>query len=88
MPNVPFSNSITGDVAAASLQWPSGWGTTQNPSTRYSQSYLDSIGKYGVIYNTEWQGTKAEALQLEKMKIQNFQLQNGGALPAGNKFVR
>ncbi len=64
------------------------FGTTKNPATRYSQSYLDNIGDHGVLYQTEWQGTIGEALQLEKMKIQNFQLQNGGILPAGNKIVR
>jgi hypothetical protein len=64
------------------------FGTTKNPATRYSQGYLDSVGDYGVNYSTEWQGTASEALQLEKMKIQNYQFQNGGTLPPGNKIVR
>ncbi len=64
------------------------FGTTKNPATRYSDTFLRNKGDSGLIYTTEWQGTASEALQLEKMKIQNFQLQNGGTLPAGNKIVR
>jgi RHS repeat-associated protein len=62
------------------------FGTTKNPATRYSQSYLDSIGEYGVQYSTEFQGTLQEAVTLQNMKIQNFRLQ-AGRLPPGNKVV-
>jgi hypothetical protein len=64
------------------------FGTTKNPATRYSDAFLRNTGDHGLRYSTEWQGTAAEALQLERMKIMNFQRQNGGALPAGNKIVR
>jgi hypothetical protein len=63
-------------------------GTTKNPATRYSDSFLRNTGDYGLRYSTEWQGTASEALQLERMKIMNFQSQTGGVLPAGNKIVR
>jgi RHS repeat-associated protein len=59
------------------------FGTTKNPETRYSQSYLDNIGDYGVEYHTEFSGTLEEALTVERMKILN-----NGALPAGNKIVK
>ena len=62
------------------------FGTTKNPAARYSQSYLDSIGEYGVQYSTEFQGTLQEAVTLQNMKIQNFRLQTG-RLPPGNKVV-
>jgi len=64
------------------------FGTTKNPATRYSDSFLRNTGDHGLRYSTEWQGTASEALQLENMKILNFQSQTGGVLPAGNKIVR
>ncbi|WP_295924798.1 RHS repeat-associated core domain-containing protein [uncultured Xanthomonas sp.] len=63
------------------------FGTTQNPSTRYSKAYLDGVGTGGLRYVPEYTGTKIEALTLERMKIDNFSVQNG-ILPAGNKIRR
>ncbi len=62
-------------------------GTTKNPKTRYSQSYLDSIGPNGVLYRTEFEGVKQEALILENMKLNNY-LQQADDLPPGNKIKR
>jgi len=63
------------------------FGTTQNPATRYSQSYLDNIGNYGVSYVKEFSGTLKEALTVEGMKIRNF-IEQSGFLPAGNKIIK
>jgi RHS repeat-associated protein len=63
------------------------FGTTVNPLSRYSQSYLDNIGPRGVTYFGEFGGTSAEALALEAMKIKNY-LQQTGQLPAGNKIIK
>lgn len=60
------------------------FGTTKNPLTRYSQSWLD---KNGLRYSTEFSGTLKEALNLESMKILNFRGQNG-FLPPGNKIIK
>lgn len=60
---------------------------TKNPLTRYSQSYLDNIGEYGVIYSTEFSGTLDQSLQLERMKILNYSGQRG-FLPPGNKMIK
>ena len=62
------------------------FGTTKNPLTRYSQSFLDNTGA-GLRYSTEFSGTLKQATKLERMKILNFRGQNG-FLPAGNKIVR
>jgi len=62
------------------------FGTTKNPLTRYSQSFLDNTGA-GLRYTTEFSGTLKQATTLERMKILNFRGQNG-FLPAGNKIVR
>lgn len=62
------------------------FGTSINPATRYSQSYLNGIGEYGVRMEPEFSGTTAQAVTLQDMKIQNFLLQNG-KLPPGNKIV-
>lgn len=62
------------------------FGTTKNPSTRYSQGFLDNTGA-GLRYSTEFTGTLQQARILEKMKILNFKLQNS-VLPAGNKMVK
>ena len=64
-------------------------GTTKNfnPFKRYSKSYLDNIGEYGVQRFQEFVGTSAEALQLEKMKIINY-MEMHGYLPAGNKMIK
>jgi hypothetical protein len=63
------------------------FGTTNNPPTRYTDTYLNSIGNYGVRMNIEFQGTESEVLQLEDMKISNYQDQNQ-VLPAGNKIIK
>nr|WP_202863427.1 RHS repeat-associated core domain-containing protein [Xanthomonas campestris] len=63
------------------------FGTTKNPATRYSQSYLDGIGTGGVRYSQEFQGARSEALMLERMKIDNA-IQQTGSLPPGNKIRR
>lgn len=62
------------------------FGTTKNPQTRYSQSFLDNTGA-GLKYTTEFSGTLKEATTLERMKILNFKQQTG-FLPVGNKIVR
>ncbi len=63
------------------------FGTTKNPLTRYSQTYLDNVGEFGVYYSKEFSGTLQQALTVERMKIVNFFQQNG-FLPAGNKIIR
>ena len=63
------------------------FGTTKNPLTRYSQSYLDNIGEYGVYYSKEFSGTLQQSLQLEQMKIMNF-MEQYGFKPAGNKMIK
>ncbi|HIE4003933.1 hypothetical protein [Stenotrophomonas sp. S4] len=63
------------------------FGTTQNADKRYSQKYLSGIGTGGVELRKEFVGTKAEALTLEQMKIDNF-LSQTGQLPPGNKVRR
>jgi len=60
------------------------FGTTKNPLTRYSQTWLREMN---LRYQTEFSGTLNQALQLENMKIRNYIGQNG-FLPAGNKIIR
>ena len=60
------------------------FGTTKNPLTRYSQTWLREMN---LRYFTEFEGTLKEALQLERMKIVNF-IEQTGVLPAGNKIIR
>lgn len=77
---------------ATALQWCDKgdvwkFGTTVNPLTRYSQTYLDNIGESGVTYFKQFGGTSAEALALEAMKIKNY-LHQTGQLPAGNKIIK
>jgi hypothetical protein len=62
------------------------FGTTVNPASRYSGTYLQSIGEHGVEYSTEFLGTERQAVQLQNMKILNYRLQKGW-LPPGNKVV-
>ena len=62
------------------------FGTTKNPLTRYSQSFLDNTGE-GLLYNREFEGALKEATTVERMKIINYKLQTG-VLPPGNKIVK
>ncbi|HEX6429920.1 MAG TPA: DUF6443 domain-containing protein [Niastella sp.] len=62
------------------------YGTTKNPETRYSQSFLDNIGA-GLYYHTEFTGTLAQVLQWEKNRILDYRYYFG-VLPAGNKMVK
>lgn len=59
-------------------------GTTKNPATRYSQSFLDDWGLY---YSRQSSGTLQAALSAEKGNILNYLNQNG-VLPPGNKIIR
>ncbi len=63
------------------------FGTTNDLNARYSQVYLNGIGTGGVRIRKEFEGTKVEALTLERMKIDNFRWQTG-QLPPGNKIRR
>ena len=65
------------------------FGTTKNfnPLKRYTQSYLDSVGEFGVKYESEFRGTATQALTVERMKILNY-LGQTGYLPAGNKIIK
>lgn len=58
------------------------FGTTKNPETRYSQSWLDEMGLY---YHTEKTGTLSEVLQHEYKRITDFESWYG-VLPPGNKM--
>ena len=60
------------------------YGTTKNPATRYSQSFLDELG---LRYEPEFKGTLPEALSAEKQKILNY-LDESGVLPSGNKIIK
>jgi RHS repeat-associated protein len=60
------------------------YGTTKNPDTRYSQSFLDRIG---VQYDRISKGTLDEALAAEQKSLRNFVNQNS-KLPPGNKIMR
>lgn len=75
-------------VEATWLQAGEVWkfGTTVNPGTRYSQTYLDSIGTRGVQYVREFGGALNEAITVQNMKIKNF-LRQTGELPPGNKII-
>lgn len=63
------------------------FGTTLSTDKRYSQNYLNGIGTGGVEIRKEFVGTRAEALTLDQMKIDNFRSQTG-QLPPGNKVRR
>jgi len=60
------------------------FGTTKNPLTRYSQSYLKNTGA-GLEYVREFSGSLTQSRWLESSKILNFKSQTG-FLPAGNKI--
>ena len=60
------------------------YGTTKNPATRYSQSFLND---WGLRYEPQFQGTLPQALSSEKSSILNYLNQNG-VLPPGNKIIK
>jgi hypothetical protein len=60
------------------------YGTTKNPTTKYSQSFLD---KWGLQYEKQMGGTLQDALSSEKSSILKY-LDQSGTLPPGNKIVR
>jgi RHS repeat-associated protein len=62
------------------------YGTTKNPATRYSQTFLDETGM-GLQYGPQFSGTLEEALSAEKNQILDYFNQNG-VLPPGNKIIR
>jgi hypothetical protein len=62
------------------------FGTTVNPSTRYSASFLENTGN-GLRYQPMISGSLPHALSSEKMAIQNYKLMSG-KLPPGNKMVK
>lgn len=62
------------------------FGTTKNPSKRYSQNYLNNTGA-GLRYSTEFSGTLQQSLHLENLKILNYKL-NFRLLPPGNKIIK
>ncbi|WP_207516079.1 RHS repeat domain-containing protein [Longitalea luteola] len=61
------------------------FGTTIDQSQRYSQVQLTKLGVY---YDREFIGTEEQVLILERLKIENYKLQNGGELPPGNKMIK
>lgn len=60
------------------------YGTTKNPATRYSQSFLN---EWGLRYEQQFSGTLQEALSAEKVNILNY-LKQMEKLPPGNKFAK
>jgi hypothetical protein len=60
------------------------FGTTQNPATRYSQSFLTN---WGLVYEKQFTGTLDQALSAERSNILNY-LNQFGTLPPGNKIIR
>ncbi|HEV7646128.1 MAG TPA: hypothetical protein VGO50_19485 [Pyrinomonadaceae bacterium] len=63
------------------------FGTTINPASRYSGSFLRNTGS-GLNYVTEFKSSLfKDVLQMEKTRITDFRTLNG-FLPAGNKMVK
>jgi hypothetical protein len=60
------------------------YGTTVNPLTRYSQSFLN---RYNLRYTTDTVGNVGHTLSSERNKILGY-LQQAGSLPPGNKIIR
>jgi RHS repeat-associated protein len=60
------------------------YGTTQNPATRYSQTFLR---EWGLRYAPQSSGTLQEALAAERASILRYFYQHG-RLPPGNKIRR
>ncbi len=77
-----FSEPQAGVWLEAGEVWK--YGTTRNPGTRYSQSFLDD---WSLRYETEFAGSLEDALLNEKGSILGYVVDNG-ALPPGNKIVR
>ena len=61
------------------------YGTTKNPETRYSQTFLDA---WGLRYFTEFKGSSADALLNEKGSILTYLLENGTFLQETRSFTR
>lgn len=62
------------------------YGTTKNPATRYSQTFLQETGG-GLIYERQFAGGLGDALSSEKNAILDYLKQNG-VLPPGNKIIK
>jgi len=63
------------------------FGTTKNPTTRYSGSFLERTGE-GLFYKTEFSSPSTfQSLRLEAMKILNYKFQYLN-LPPGNKMIK
>jgi RHS repeat-associated protein len=58
-------------------------GTTINGSSRYSNSFYQNTGM-GLTYTPEFFGPIDQLIFVERMKLLNYAIQNGGALPPGN----
>ena len=63
------------------------FGITQNPATRYAQTFLNNTGA-GLRYVTEFVGTRSEALEMEYYNIVNYFMRANNTLPPGNKMFR
>jgi hypothetical protein len=50
------------------------FGTSVDPAARYSQTFLNSIGEYGVSMEVEFTGTEQQTIMLQNMKIDNYQI--------------
>lgn len=62
------------------------YGTTKNPATRYSESFLSGTGK-GLRYEQMMNGSLKQALEAEKNRITIYR-DTRGMLPPGNKMVK
>ena len=60
------------------------YGTTKNPTTRYTQKFLDEMG---LRYEMQMKGTLQEALSSERRQILRY-LEERGMLPPGNKIIK
>jgi hypothetical protein len=55
------------------------FGTTNNPPTRYTDTYLNSIGNYGVRMNIEFQGTESEVFAIRGYENQQLSGSESGS---------
>ena len=62
-------------------------GTTSNGSSRYSNSFYQNTGM-GLTYTPEFFGPIDQLIFVERMKLLNYAIQNGGALPPGNRKLQ